>query len=148
MALYRRPLPLKLKVLLLNLNIQQNRHQHKVRRQRADAIAQERQRYTGYRHNTCGHTNVDHNMEHKHRRYTGCQKHAEGIIRIKRNRNTAPNNNHIHADDKHRSDKAKLFTGNSKYKVRMVFRQKVQLALRSGQPAFAKEAAAADSNFD
>ena len=29
----------------------------------------------------------------------------------------------------------------------MVFRQKVQLALRSGQPAFAKEAAAADSNF-
>ena len=147
MALYRRPLPLKLKVLLLNLNIQQNRHQHKVRRQRADAIAQERQRYTGYRHNTCGHTNVDHNMEHKHRRYTGCQKHAEGIIRIKRNHNTAPNNNHIHADDKHRSDKAKLFTGNSKYKVRMVFRQKVQLALRSGQPAFAKEAAAADSNF-
>ena len=86
-------------------------------------------------------------MEHKHRRYTGGQKHAEGVIRIKRNRNTAPDNNHIHADDKHRSDKAKLFTGNSKNKVRMVFRQKIQLALRSGQPALAKEAAAADSNF-
>ena len=86
-------------------------------------------------------------MEHKHRRYTGCQKHAEGIICIKRNRNTAPNDNHIHRNDKHRSDKAKLFTGNSKNKVRMVFRQKVQLALRSGQPAFAKKSAAADSNF-
>ena len=86
-------------------------------------------------------------MEHKHGRYTGCQKHAEGIICIKRNRNTAPDDNHIHTDDKHRSDKAKLFTGNSKNKVRMVFRQKVQLALRSGQPALAKEAATADSNF-
>ena len=29
----------------------------------------------------------------------------------------------------------------------MVFRQKVQLTLRSGQPAFAKKSAAADSNF-
>ena len=78
-------------------------------------------------------------MESQHGSNSHRQKSAETVLCLTGNLNAAPQHHQIQKQQDHRADKAPLLAYHRKDKVRVVLRQKVQLALSSLKKPLAKE---------
>ena len=86
-------------------------------------------------------------MERNHRRDADGEQAAERVGGVARNLDAAPEHDEIEKQQERRSDEAELFADDGEDEVRVVLRQKVQLALRSVEEPFAKEHTRPDGDF-
>ena len=78
-------------------------------------------------------------MESQHGSNSHRQQGAEAVLCLTGNLYPAPQHHQVQKQQDHRANKAPLLAYHGKDKVRMVLRQKVQLALSSLKKPLAKE---------
>ena len=120
------------------IDVHQNCDRHDVCRQRTHAVTHQRQRDSRHRHDARRHSDIDEHMEGEHRGNSDREQASEHVDGFARDLNAAPHHDQIQNQKHDRADKAEFFSNHGEDKVRVIFRQKIQLTLRAFKQSLAE----------